>query len=105
MGESMTVRSRSLRFLVSVPCVLALSVATVGSAEDPDAPGTVVTSELEQYYVDTFLFDSDGDGVVDNDATFCDRTGEPGFMMWFRNRLAVGERQLNPHRGGRRVSP
>jgi CubicO group peptidase (beta-lactamase class C family) len=75
------------------------------SIEDPDEPGTVVTSELEQYYLDTFLFDSDGDDVVDNDATFCDRTGEPGFMMWFRNRMAVGERQLTPRRGGRQVSP
>ena len=75
------------------------------SIEDPNEPGTVVTSELEQYYLDTFLFDSDGDGVVDNDATFCDRTGEPGFMMWFRNRMAVGERQLTPRRGGRQVSP
>ena len=36
MGESMTARSRLLRFLVSVPCVLVFLAATMSSAEDTD---------------------------------------------------------------------
>lgn len=75
------------------------------SIADPEAPGVFVTSELEQYYLDTFLFDSDGDNQADSDATFCARSGEPGFMMWLRNRMAVGERRLPPRSGGRQVSP
>jgi len=75
------------------------------SIEDPDQPGIFATSELEQYYLDTFFYDSDGDNRADSDATFCDRIGDPGFTMWLRNRMAVGERQLTPRRGGRQVSP
>jgi hypothetical protein len=55
-----------------------------------------------QVYRDTFLFDSDGDGSVETDITFCERGGKPGFTMWMRNRRAVGERQLTPHSGRRR---
>jgi CubicO group peptidase (beta-lactamase class C family) len=75
------------------------------SIANPEAGGVFATSELEQSYLDTFLFDSDGDNRVDSYATFCDRSGDPGFMMWLRNRLAVGERHLSPRSGGRQVSP
>ena len=72
-----------------------------GVVEDPEVPGVVLTSELVQLYLDTFLFDGDGDGTPETDLTFCDRKGGPGFTMWMRNRNAVGERQLTPHRGRR----
>ncbi len=75
------------------------------TVEDPEQEGIFATSELQQYYLDTFLFDSDGDNRPDSDLTFCDRGGEPGFTMWIRNRHAVGEKQLTPRRGGRAVSP
>ena len=75
------------------------------TVEDPGQEGIFATSELVQYYLDTFLFDSDGDTRVDSDATFCERRGEPGFTMWIRNRHAVGEKQLTPRRGSRAMSP
>jgi len=77
----------------------------MATGEDPAEPGVAVTTELEQVYPDTFLFDSDLDGSVDTDITLCDRTGEPGLMMWLRNRQGVGERQLTPRPGSRAVSP
>ena len=75
--------------------------ALVGSVESPGAPGEMLTAELQQLFLDTFLFDGDGDGTPETDLTFCDRKGGPGFTMWMRNRNAVGERQLTPHRGRR----
>ena len=77
----------------------------MASVEDPEAPGSLVTTELEQIYLDTFLFDSDGDGAADTDITFCEREGNPGFTMWIRNRRAVGERRLTPHIGRRYPPP
>jgi len=74
----------------------------MASIEDPSAPGVTYTTELVQVYQDTFLFDSDGDGSVETDITFCEREGNPGFTMWMRNRQAVGERQLTPRSGRRR---
>ncbi len=77
----------------------------MGSIIDPALPGFTYTTELEQVFLDTFLFDSDGDGAADTDITFCSQKGDPGFMMWMRNRLAVGERQLTPRTAGRAMSP
>jgi len=80
-------------------------VHLMADAADPSQPGVTFTTELEQVFLDTFLFDSDGDGAAETDVTFCSRTGDPGFMMWLRNRHAVGERKLIPRRGARTVSP
>jgi hypothetical protein len=77
----------------------------MGSIVDPEDPATVYTSRLVQDYLDTFLYDSNGDGWVDSDLTFCSTRGEPGFVMWLRNRYAVGERMLTPRTGGRTVAP
>ncbi len=77
--------------------------ALVGSVESPDAPGESSTAELQQLFLDTFLFDGDGDGTPETDLTFCDRKGDPGFTMWMRNRNAVGERQLTPRSGARLI--
>ncbi len=49
-----------------------------GATEDPDNPGVVVTVELFQLYLDTFLFDANGDGMPETDITFCGRSGRPG---------------------------
>ena len=72
---------------------------------DPAVPDMVYLTELVQGYLDTFLLDSNADGTPDMDFTFCSRKGEPGFMMWMRNRFVVGERKLTPRHGGLRVSP
>ena len=77
----------------------------MGSIVDPAQPDFTYTTELVQVFLDTFLFDSDGDGTANNDITFCSSRGEPGFVMWMRNRYAVGERQLTPRTAGRAVSP
>jgi len=61
-----------------------------------DAPGAAVAVIL-----DTFLYDWNGDSFGDTDITFCSQTGDPGFLMWARNRNAVGERELTPRRGAR----
>jgi hypothetical protein len=72
---------------------------------DPTVPNVVYLAELVQTYLDTFLLDLNADGRPDADFTFCSRRGEPGFMMWMRNRFAVGERQLTPRTAGRAVTP
>jgi CubicO group peptidase (beta-lactamase class C family) len=77
---------------------------------DPENPEIPVISPLVQVFLDTFLYDSNGDGVVDNDdtlndLTFCSRRGKPGFVTWMRNRYAVGERQLAPRSAGRASTP
>jgi len=77
----------------------------MGSITDPALPSVTYTTRLEQVFLDTFLYDSNGDGRVDSDVTFCSRAGNPGFVMWLRNRYAVGERKLTPHTAGRTVSP
>jgi len=74
----------------------------IGSVKDPETSDVVLSSELVQVFLDTFLFDGNGDGSADVDLTFCQRKGGPGFTMWMRNRNAVGERQLTPHSGRRR---
>jgi hypothetical protein len=74
----------------------------VGTVGDPETPGAGLTSELVQLFLDTFLFDGDGDGTPETDLTFCERKGKPGFTMWMRNRHAVGERQLTPRNARRR---
>jgi CubicO group peptidase (beta-lactamase class C family) len=75
------------------------------AAELPDLPGVAVEFELIQAFLDTFVFDGDGDGLADTDVTFCDTHGQPGIVMWTRNRGAVGERQLVPREAGRRLGP
>jgi CubicO group peptidase (beta-lactamase class C family) len=75
----------------------------VGTVQAPDLPGGTLTTELVQLFLDTFLFDGNGDGTPETDLTFCERRGGPGFTMWMRNRNAVGERQLTP-RTGRRLA-
>jgi hypothetical protein len=72
---------------------------------DPTIPNVVYLAELVQTYLDTFLLDLNADGRPDADFTFCSRRGEPGFMMWMRNRRGVGERQLTPRTAGRTVAP
>ena len=73
----------------------------MGSLTDPAQPGITFVTKLEQVFLDTFLYDSNGDSFGDTDITFCSQTGDPGFLMWARNRYAVGERKLTPRRGAR----
>ena len=68
-------------------------------------PSNTLTVELEQLYLDTFAFDADGNGTYDDQLTFCTRTGNPGWVMWLRNRYAVGERSQEPRAGGITVRP
>jgi len=72
---------------------------------DPAVPNVIYLAELVQTYLDTFLLDLNADDRPDADFTFCSRSGEPGFMMWMRNRRGVGERRLTPRTAGRRASP
>ncbi len=78
---------------------LSLSVVDPG---DPDNP---VIYPMYQVFRDTFVIDTDGDGATETDLTMCSRRGNPGFVMWLRNRRAVGERHLTPRTAGRTVSP
>jgi len=77
----------------------------MGSITDPAQPDITFVTELEQVFLDTFLYDSNGDSFGDTDITFCSSRGEPGFVMWIRNRYAVGERKMTPRTAGRAVSP
>jgi CubicO group peptidase (beta-lactamase class C family) len=72
---------------------------------DPADADWSYRTELVQLYLDTFALDSDGNGSLDMDFTFCPRKGEPGFRMWMRNRAAVGERMLTPRSAGSTVAP
>jgi CubicO group peptidase (beta-lactamase class C family) len=77
----------------------------MGWFADPAAPGSGLTSELHQEYLDTFHYDSDGDGRIDTDVTFCSTGGNPGYVKWLRNRGAVGERKNKPRTVERVFSP
>jgi len=77
----------------------------MGWFTDPAVPGSGFTSELDQEYLDTFHYDSDGDGRIDRDVTFCSTRGNPGSVKWMRNRRAVGERKNMPRTVERVVSP
>jgi CubicO group peptidase (beta-lactamase class C family) len=77
----------------------------MGSVTDPAVPSVAYVAELVQSYLDTFRYDTNGDGTPDLDFTFCDRAGEPGFTMWLRNRSVVGQRLLTPRSPTRLVSP
>lgn len=77
----------------------------MGSVVDPAQPTTIVTTRLHQAFLDTFLYDSDGNGVTDSDLTFCSTRGDPGIVMWLRNRNAVGIRELTPRAVGGTVAP
>jgi len=68
-------------------------------------PSSTLTVELEQLYLDTFAFDADGNGTYDDQLTFCTRAGNPGWVMWLRNRYAVGERSQEPRAGAFPVRP
>jgi len=74
----------------------------MAAVTDPADPSFRYLTELVQAYLDTFRLDSDGDGLTDMDFTFCSRGGKPGFQMWMRNRVIVGERQLVPRNGASR---
>ena len=78
-----------------------LMVSIVG----PEDPGNPVTSQREQAFLDTFVYDSDGNGTTEYDITFCRTRGNPGILKWMRNRYAVGERQNKPRTPRRVVSP
>jgi CubicO group peptidase (beta-lactamase class C family) len=68
------------------------------SIVDPENPENIVTERLYQLYLDTFVYDSDGDGTTDTDVTFCGNRGQPEVVKWIRNRHAVGERAWIPRR-------
>jgi len=72
---------------------------------DPAVPESGFTSILHQEYLDTFYYDSTGDGRIDADVTFCSTRGNPGSVKWMRNRRAVGERQNRPRTVERVISP
>ena len=72
---------------------------------DPAAPGSSVTWRLYQAFLDTFVYDSNGDGSTETDFTFCSTRGKPGILKWMRNRRTVGERQNKQRPAGRVVSP
>ena len=72
---------------------------------DPAEPGSSVTWRLYQAFLDTFVYDSNGDGSTETDFTFCSTRGKPGILKWMRNRRAVGERQNRPRAAGRAISP
>ena len=71
---------------------------------DPAAPGSSVTWRLYQAFLDTFVYDSNGDGSTETDFTFCSTRGKPGILKWMRNRGAVGERKNKPRAAGHVIS-
>lgn len=98
-GDYLLTQTDGTEWSVSVSLQEDRLVGTVG---DPGTPGAELTSELVQLFLDTFLFDGNGDGTPETDLTFCERDGKPGFTIWMRNRYAVGERQLTPRTARRR---
>ena len=77
----------------------------MGTFVDPAEPASSATGQLYQAFLDTFVFDSDGDGTTETDITFCSTRGNPGILKWMRNRRVVGERQNRPRTVGRVISP
>ena len=75
----------------------------MGSFTDPADPGTTLTTRFYHSFLDTFNFDSDGDGRVDKDATFCGINDGSRVVKWMRNRQAVGERRFGLHRVPTRI--
>ncbi len=70
----------------------------------PDDPTSFYRTDLEQLYLDTFIFDGDGDGRLDFDLTFIEKNDGWSRTMWLRNRSFVGHRIPKFRRtGGRRV--
>jgi len=61
-------------------------------------PSNTLTAELEQLYLDTFAFDADGNGSLDQALTFCSAPGAPAQVHWLRDRYAVGTRRFPPRR-------
>jgi CubicO group peptidase (beta-lactamase class C family) len=74
----------------------------MGTFVDPAVPGSSTTSRLIQRYLDTFLYDANGDGYAETDVTFCSTHGRPGVVRWMRNRSRVGERKAFPRPAGSR---
>jgi len=72
---------------------------------DPAVPASSTTWRLYQAFLDTFVYDSDGDRTTETDFTFCSTRGKPGVLKWIRNRGAVGERRNTPRSAGRVISP
>ncbi len=60
--------------------------------------GDTYTTRLWQSALDTFVFDADGDGAVDLDATFVRSAPVAAKTRWLRHRYVVGERSLVPRR-------
>jgi hypothetical protein len=59
---------------------------------DLHAPGVTYRAELCQVYLDTFLFDSDDDGIPDLETAFVRSSPVLLRTRWMRNRQAAGER-------------
>jgi D-alanyl-D-alanine carboxypeptidase len=76
----------------------------MGTFVDPGEPASRATWRLYQAFLDTFVYDSNGDGSTETDLTFCSTRGNPGILKWMRNRRAVGERQNKPRTVGRVIS-
>jgi CubicO group peptidase (beta-lactamase class C family) len=74
----------------------------MGTFVDPAEPASSATGRLYQAFLDTFVFDSDGNGTTETDLTFCSTGGKPGILKWMRNRRAVGERKQVPRSAGTR---
>ena len=90
-----------------VDVVLALeSPHPSDHSADAGRPGSYETG-LVQLYLDTFVIDLDGDGVLDPlfDPTFIPRGGSGGPTRWLRNRSFVGQRQIPPRHTGARRAP
>jgi CubicO group peptidase (beta-lactamase class C family) len=77
----------------------------IGIITNPLDPDETLTAELVQAFLDTFVFDNDGDGALDTDVTFHERDGLPGVTVWLRSRHLVGERLLDPRRAVRQLGP
>ena len=77
----------------------------MGTFVDPGEPASSATRRLYQAFLDTFVYDSNGDGSTETDLTFCRTRGKPGILKWMRNRRAVGERQNSPRTVERVISP
>lgn len=63
-----------------------------------DGPAAPYTTQLVQAYLDTFVLDSNGDGILDMEFTFIRSGAVTSKTRWMRYRYAVGERCNRPRR-------
>jgi CubicO group peptidase (beta-lactamase class C family) len=75
------------------------------TSADPAVPGSSATWRLYQAFLDTFVFDSNGDGSTESEVTFCSTRGTPGTLKWMRSRSRVGERRSERRTTGRALAP